>query len=123
MGPITAAMDSITVRLSGPGGHTARPRLTVDLVAALADVVARTPALLSRRADPRARLSLVWGRVTAGSTDNVIPPHGEAAGTVQVLDPSAWASAAELIPRLIEEIAAPYQAQVEIDYRRGVRRR
>ena len=24
-GPITAAMDSLTVRLSGPGGHTARP--------------------------------------------------------------------------------------------------
>jgi amidohydrolase len=37
-----------------------------------------------------------------------------------VLDPSAWSSAAELIPRLIEEIALPYQAQVEIDYRRGV---
>jgi amidohydrolase len=120
VGPITAAMDSITVRLSGPGGHTARPQLTVDLVAALADVVVRTPALLSRRVDPRAGLSLVWGSVTAGSADNVIPPHGEAAGTVRVLDPSAWASAAELIPRLIEEIAAPYQAQVDIDYRRGV---
>ena len=85
-GPITAAMDSMTVRLSGPGGHTARPQLTVDLVAALADVLVRTPALLSRRVDPRAGVSLVWGRVTAGSADNVIPQHGEAAGTVRVLD-------------------------------------
>ncbi len=40
-GPITGATDIITVRLSGPGGHTARPQLTVDLVAALADVVVR----------------------------------------------------------------------------------
>ena len=53
-GPITAAVDSITVRLSGPGGHTARPQLTVDLVSALADILVRTPALLSRRVDPRA---------------------------------------------------------------------
>jgi amidohydrolase len=120
VGPITAACDSITVRLSGPGGHTARPQLTVDLVAALADIVVRTPALLSRRVDPRAGLSLVWGTVTAGSGDNVIPQHGEAAGTVRVLDPSAWASAGELIPGLIEEIVAPYRAHVEIDYRRGV---
>jgi amidohydrolase len=120
VGPITAAMDSITVRLSGPGGHTARPQLTVDLVAALADVVVRTPALLSRRVDPRAGLSLVWGSVTAGSAHNVIPQHGEACGTIRALDRSAWASAAELIPQLVEEIAVPYQAQVEINYRREV---
>jgi amidohydrolase len=120
VGPITAAMDSIRVRLSGPGGHTARPQLTVDVVAALADIVVRTPALLSRCVDPRAGLSLVWGSVTAGSAHNVIPQHGEAAGTVRVLDPSVWASAAELIPRLVEEIAAPYRAQLEIDYRREV---
>jgi amidohydrolase len=120
VGPITAAVDSITIRLSGPGGHTARPQLTVDLVSALADVLVRTPALLSRRVDPRAGLSLVWGTVTAGSGDNIIPQHGEATGTVRVLDPAAWASAAELIPRLIEEVAAPYLAQVEVEYQRGI---
>jgi len=120
IGPITAATDSVTVRLSGPGGHTARPQITVDLVAALADVLVRTPALLSRRVDPRAGLSLVWGSVAAGSADNVIPEHGEASGTVRVLDPAVWESAAELVPLLIQEVAAPYLARVEIDYVRGV---
>jgi len=119
-GPITAATDSVILRMSGPGGHTARPQLTVDLVAALADVVVRTPALLSRRVDPRAGLSLVWGRISAGSASNVIPEHGEAAGTVRVLDPAAWQSAAELVPELIREIVAPYQADVEVEYLRGV---
>ena len=119
-GAITGATDSVTVRLSGPGGHTARPQLTVDLVSALADVLARTPALLSRRVDPRAGLSLVWGRVAAGSATNIIPEHGEASGSVRMLDPAAWDSAADLIPDLIREIAAPYRAGVEIDYVRGV---
>jgi amidohydrolase len=119
-GPITAATDSVTVRLSGPGGHTARPQLTVDLVAALADVVVRTPALLSRRVDARAGLSLVWGRVAAGSADNVIPEHGMVSGTVRTLDAAVWESAAQLVPRLIREVAAPYGAGVEIDYVRGV---
>jgi amidohydrolase len=119
-GPITAATDSVTVRLSGAGGHTARPQLTVDLVAALADVIVRTPALLSRRVDARAGLSLVWGRMAAGSADNVIPEHGVASGTVRTLDAAVWDSAAKLVPQLIREVAAPYGAGVEIDYVRGV---
>jgi amidohydrolase len=119
-GPITGATDSVRVRLSGPGGHTARPQLTVDLVAALADVVVRTPAVLSRRADPRGGLSLVWGAVAAGSAANVIPEHGEASGTVRVLDPGLWERAADLVPEVIRAVAAPYGAGVEVDYARGV---
>ena len=38
-GTITAASDSVEVRVEGPGGHTARPHLTVDLVDVLARVV------------------------------------------------------------------------------------
>jgi amidohydrolase len=119
-GPITGATDSVTVHLSGPGGHTARPQLTVDLVAALADVVGRTPMLLSRRVDPRGGLSLVWGRVAAGSAANVIPERGVAAGSVRALDPDIWEAAATLVPELIHQIAAPYGAHVEIDYVQGV---
>ena len=83
-------------------------------------MVARTPALLSRRVDPRAGLSLVWGRITAGSAANVIPEHGEVSGTVRTLDPVVWAAAAELVPALVREIVAPFGAEVEVDYQRGV---
>ena len=38
-GPITAACDKIRVRVTGPGGHTARPHLTADLVYALGKIV------------------------------------------------------------------------------------
>jgi amidohydrolase len=119
-GPITGAADTVTVRLSGPGGHTARPQLTVDVVAALADVVVRTPALLSRRVDPRAGLSLVWARIAAGSAANVIPERGEVVGSIRALDPDAWESAGKLIPELIREVVAPYLAGVEVEYLRGV---
>ena len=42
-GPITGACDKIMVRLSGPGGHTARPHLTADLVYALGKIVTELP--------------------------------------------------------------------------------
>jgi amidohydrolase len=119
-GAVTGATDALTVTVSGPGGHTSRPHLTVDVVAALADVVARSPAVLSRRVDPRAGLSLVWGRIAAGSASNVIPHTGEASGSVRTLDAAAWRGAEKLVPEIIREIAAPYHASVEIDYVRGV---
>ena len=72
-GAITAACDKVKVTLAGPGGHTARPHLTADVVYALGKIVTEVPAALTRRVDPRAGLSLVWGHVNAGTAANAIP--------------------------------------------------
>ena len=74
-GPLTGAADAISVQLRGKGGHTSRPHLTEDLTFALGKLVTELPAILSRRLDPRAGVSVVWGLVQAGSTHNVIPGH------------------------------------------------
>ncbi|WP_046469782.1 M20 family metallopeptidase [Allosalinactinospora lopnorensis] len=120
VGPITAACDQLMVRLSGPGGHTARPHLSSDLVYALGKVVTELPAALSRRVDPRAGFSLVWGRASAGSAPNVIPDDAVAEGTVRCLDDEAWHSAPDLVKELVDSAVAPYGATAEVDYRRGV---
>jgi amidohydrolase len=119
-GPLTGAADSMTVRLTGRGGHTSRPHLTEDLTYALGTLVTQLPAALSRRLDPRAGASLVWGLVRSGSARNVIPASGEAAGTVRMLDGVAWGEAEGLVRELAHQIVAPYGVDVEIDYIRGV---
>ena len=75
-GAITAACDRIDITLTGPGGHTARPQLTVDLVDALGRLITDLPGLLSRQVDPRSGMSLVWGAVNAGVAANAIPQRG-----------------------------------------------
>ncbi|MCW2620816.1 MAG: amidohydrolase, partial [Frankiales bacterium] len=80
-GPITAAADVVSVRVTGPGGHTSRPHGTVDVVQALATVATGLPAALSRLVDPRAGLSVVWGHVAAGAAFNAIPREGLLRGT------------------------------------------
>nr|WP_239163237.1 amidohydrolase [Actinoplanes rishiriensis] len=119
-GPFTAAADTIEVRLSGPGGHTARPHLTADLVSALGRVIVDVPALLDRRIDPRAGVSLVWGAVHAGEAFNAIPAGGELRGTVRILSRDAWREAPELITKLIHDVVAPTGARAEVGYVRGV---
>lgn len=119
-GPITAACDHVEIVLTGPGGHTSRPQNTVDLVYALGAIVTQLPAALSRRIDPRAALSLVWGAVRAGEAPNAIPSHGSVLGTVRVLDRGAWERAPELVTSAAQSIAATYGAEVEVHYVRGV---
>ncbi len=119
-GPITAACDRIEVRVSGPGGHTARPHLTADLVYALGKIVTDVPAALSRRVDPRSSLSLVWGRISAGSSANAIPDSGVAEGTVRCLDDEAWHSAPDLLKALIESVASAHGVNAELSYQRSV---
>jgi amidohydrolase len=120
VGPITGAADSVHVRLTGGGGHTSRPHLTEDLTYALGTLVTQLPAALSRRLDPRAGASMVWGVVRAGSATNVIPSSGEASGTVRMLDQVAWADAECLVRGLIEQIVTPYGVEAEVNYVRGV---
>ena len=119
-GALTGAADALSVRLTGRGGHTSRPHLTEDLTFALGKLVVELPAILSRRLDPRAGASVVWGLVRAGSAHNVIPGGGYAAGTIRMLDAVAWADVESLVRILIDEIVAPYGVTAEVDYKRGV---
>jgi amidohydrolase len=119
-GAITAACDRLDVTLTGPGGHTARPQLTVDLVDALGRLITDLPALLSRQVDPRSGMSLVWGAVNAGIAANAIPQRGHLRGTVRVLDRDAWKDAEDLVRSLVERVAATTGADVDVDYVRGV---
>jgi amidohydrolase len=120
VGPITGASDQVDVRLQGPGGHTARPHLTADLVYALAKVATETVAALSRRVDPRAGLSLVWGRVAAGSAPNAIPQSGELSGTLRCLDPQVWETAPQIVEELVLGLASQYGVTADVHVQRGV---
>ncbi|MFI6058387.1 amidohydrolase [Streptomyces sp. NPDC051286] len=120
VGAITSACDRLEVTLDGPGGHTARPHLTTDLVTAAAKVATEVPALLARRVDARAGLAVTWGRLEAGHACNVIPQHAELSGTVRCLDLAAWREAPDLVHAVIDEVAGMHRAKSVIDYIRGV---
>ncbi|MFJ8358909.1 amidohydrolase [Streptomyces sp. NPDC093984] len=119
-GPITSACDRLEVALDGPGGHTARPHLTTDLVLAAARVAAEVPGMVARRVDARSGLSVTWGRIESGHACNVIPQHAEISGTVRCLDLDAWRQAPDLVHAAVDEIANQYKAKPEINYVRGV---
>jgi amidohydrolase len=119
-GAITSACDRLEIALAGPGGHTARPHLTTDLVTAAARIAIDVPALLQRRVDARSGLALTWGRISSGHAPNVIPQRAELSGTIRCLELDAWRDAPDLVHAAVDEVAALHRAKSEITYVRGV---
>ena len=120
VGAITSACDRLLLSLDGPGGHTARPHLTTDLVTAIARMAVDLPAVLGRRMDPRWGVSLVWGRIASGSAANAIPQHAELEGTVRCLELAGWREAPGALEELVAQIAETHRAKWVLDYHRGV---
>jgi len=116
VGPITAAADLIEIRLHGPGGHTARPALTVDLVATASEVATTLPERLRKR-EPA--LSLVFGSLHAGDAANVIPSLAVLRGSVRTPDRRAWDTAPALLEEELTELLARSGATHEIAYSQG----
>lgn len=119
-GAITGSADRFTVRLEGPGGHTARPHRTVDLVYAAGRVITELPILVGRAIDPRRPLAVVFGRMAGGVADNVIPTKVEIGGTVRTTDRALWDEIPKLIEELIPKIVAPSGATSNVEYVRGI---
>lgn len=119
-GPITSTIDMIEITLSGPGGHTARPHLTGDLVYALGTLITGLPGALSRRLDPRSAPVLVWGAVRAGEAANAIPRTAVLRGTLRLMQRDAWELAEKLVTELVGALLSPLAVDHQLTYLRGV---
>ncbi len=87
---------------------------------ALGKVATDVPAVLSRRVDPRAGLSVVWGHVEAGTAPNAIPREGVLSGTVRALDAAVWERAPKVVEQAVRGVVAPYGVDCDVIYTRGV---
>lgn len=119
-GTVTGSADRFLIRLEGPGGHTARPHRTVDLVYAAGRVITELPALLDRIVDPRRPLTIVFGRVQGGTAFNVIPTVVELGGTVRTLDPDLWSEIPMLLESLASQIVVPIGAKASVSHQTGI---
>ena len=120
VGAITSACDVLEIRLTSPGGHTARPHLTADLVEALGLLITQLPLLLTRQVDPRSGTVLVWGAVHAGEAANAIPQHGVLRGTLRTADHATWGELEEIVRELVAPLLAPLGVGYSLEHIRGV---
>ncbi len=118
-GPISSAADQLSIRLKGPGGHTARPQSTADLVHIASKVVLDLSMGLNRLSDPRDGVNLTFGSIHAGNAPNVIPTEATILGSLRAIGRPSWEAAPAIIRNLLAAIVEPLGATWELDHRVG----
>jgi len=119
-GAITASSDSLAIELRGPGGHTARPHLTVDLAAVMGRLLTDLPARIVERIGSSEQVTIVFGSAHTGDASNVIPARAVLRGSVRTADAAAWDVAEKATAEALAELLADTGAEWELEYQRGV---
>jgi hippurate hydrolase len=107
-GPMMASADAYTVTVTGKGGHGAMPDRAIDPVPAAAAMVGALQTMITRRFSVFDPAVLTVGRITAGTTSNIIPETAELEGTVRTLSDETRSAVQAEIPKVCEHIAAAH---------------
>lgn len=86
-GPIMAASETFSVRITGKGGHGALPHHAVDPIFAAGQIITALQSIVSRNLDPVETAVVSATNLHGGSTFNVIPPYVDIQGTIRTFKP------------------------------------
>jgi amidohydrolase len=113
-GPVLAAADEFRILLTGRGGHASAPHNANDPVPAACEIVTTMQVALSRRVSIFDPAVLTVGRITAGTTSNIIPATAELYGTIRTLSEETRESVHARLRTVAEGIAAAHELAADV---------
>ena len=123
-GPLLAAADRLLLTVRGRGGHASAPFLAVDPITVAAELILALQLMVTRTVDALEPTVLTIARVTAGTTNNIIPDVAELEGTLRTLSMAVRAevhdrirrvaAVTDLVRDVARELAGP-DATLEMD--------
>ena len=119
VGQVSAASDRFWVRITGRGGHAARPHRAIDPVVVGSHIVLALQSIVARRTDPLKSAVLSITQFHAGSAGNVIPDSAVLNGTVRTLDAEVRDDMQRMMGEVIEATALAHGASAVLEYDRG----
>jgi hippurate hydrolase len=118
-GPLLAATDRLHVTIMGRGGHASMPHDALDPVPIACEIVLAIQSLVTRQVSVFDPAVVTIGKITAGTTDNIIPESAHLLGTIRTLSPKTRADIATNLERLATNIAAAHGATAQVRIEQG----
>ncbi|MFH2114251.1 MAG: amidohydrolase, partial [Spirochaetota bacterium] len=84
-GACMASMDVFKITLFGQGGHTGYPESAIDPILAAADLIQSAQIIQTRQISLMKPTVLMFGKVSAGSKNNIIPDQAVLEGSLRYL--------------------------------------
>lgn len=114
-GPFMASGDEINIRVVGRGGHAAQPDKSDDVVLAAAQILVNLQQLVSRKTPPTLPAVLSFGRMTAGTTHNILPDEAILQGILRTFDERYRTNAKEHIAQIAQHTALAFGVRAEVE--------
>ncbi|CAN5240817.1 M20 family metallopeptidase [soil metagenome] len=118
-GTLLASADTVEIKVLGRGGHASQPHDALDPIPVACEIVMALQTFITRRISVFDPAVLTIAKITAGTTDNVIPETATLLGTLRTLSETSREKAHEGIERVAHGIAAAHGASVEVVIDRG----
>lgn len=119
-GAVMAALDEFKVIIHGKGGHTGSPHVAIDPIIAASNIITSVQQIQSRELDPREPTVIMFGKVEAGTANNIIPEKAVLEGTMRFLykdEEFGREKLKELFERIIKGICITSNTTYEIEYK------
>lgn len=116
VGGLMASEDNFEIRITGRGGHAARPHLVVDPLVVGAEIVLALQTLVSRSVDPRHPAVVSCTEFVTDGIRNAIPSQVVIRGDTRSDAPEVQALLEARMRALCEGICAAHGARCEVSY-------
>jgi len=116
-GAAMASADTLTIDVVGKGGHASEPFRARDPIPVACEIVQALQTMITRSLDVFDPSVVTIGRISAGTTNNVIPESANVLGTIRSVSEATRAKVHANIARVAQGVAAAHglEATVRIE--------
>ncbi len=115
-GGIMASEDNFVIRITGRGGHAARPHMAIDPLLIGAQIVVALQSIVSRSVDPGQSAVLSCTEFTTDGLRNALPSHVTIKGDTRSYTPEIQALLERRMREICTGICAAHGAACEVEY-------
>lgn len=115
-GPMMASSDSMTITVTGRGGHAAMPHKTIDPIVVGAHIVTALQSIVGRNVDPVDQAVVTIANFNAGGgAFNVIGDTAILDGTIRAFSNDTRRMLHERVRQIVENTAAAFGATAQVE--------
>ena len=115
----TAYTDAFDIKITGKGGHAARPHETVDAVVLACKLVMEFQTIISRNLDPLFPAVISVGYLKSGTVNNAIAEKAHIKGTIRSTDESVRNQIINMMDNIASSLSALHGAKIMLAIRPG----
>ena len=117
-GACMASMDVFKITIFGRGGHTGYPESAVDPILAAADIIQNAQIIQTRQISLMKPTVLMFGKMSAGSKNNIIPDQAVLEGSLRYLyagGPDSEERPAERLESIVKQVCGMHGCMYSFD--------